>query len=185
MNCPVCGAENESGAVFCYRCGSALRPTAQPGSGPAVNTSSDQWPPTEPSRPLSDRPRALDTPISPPSLPAHDDTYEGGARVYQVPASSAPQPYVVGSAHAMPQTSNLAVIALILGIVSWVFLPFIAAIGAVITGHMGRREVLTSGGRLTGGGLATAGLILGYLNLAVFALAAIGFCLFAIAIGNA
>jgi hypothetical protein len=85
----------------------------------------------------------------------------------------------------MPQTSNLAVIALILGIVSWVFLPFIAAIGAVITGHMGRREVLTSGGRLTGGGLATAGLILGYLNLAVFALAAIGFCLFAIAIGNA
>ena len=185
MNCPVCGAENESGAAFCFRCGSALQSSARPTTGPTVNLGSDRLPPTVLSPPPSDRPWPLEAPASSPSLPARDDAQEGGARVYQVPPSSPGGPYVVGSASSMPQTSNLAVIALILGIVSWVFLPFIGAIGAVITGHMGRREVQASGGRLTGDGLALAGLILGYLNLAVFVLAAVGFCLFVFAVGNA
>jgi hypothetical protein len=66
----------------------------------------------------------------------------------------------------MTQTSNLATFALILGILSWIFLPFVAAIGAVITGHMGRRQIRESNGQLTGQGLATAGLVLGYLNIA-------------------
>jgi hypothetical protein len=69
----------------------------------------------------------------------------------------------------------MAIISLIAGIVSWIMLPLIAGIAAVITGHMAKREIRESGGRLTGDGLATAGLVLGYLNLGVTVL---GVCAF-------
>jgi len=45
---------------------------------------------------------------------------------------------------------------------------------AIITGHMARRQIKTSLGRQTGDGIATAGLVLGYLNLAFTVL---GLCL--------
>ena len=89
------------------------------------------------------------------------------------PVAPSVTPYVVSSAPlSTTQTSTMAVFSLVLGILSWILLPFIASLGAVITGHMARRELRASGGRLTGEGLALAGLILGYLNLFV----AIGAC---------
>ena len=62
-------------------------------------------------------------------------------------------------------TSTLAIVSLISGIVSWFLIPFIAAIAAVITGHMAKSEIRKSNGVLTGNGLATAGLVLGYVQL--------------------
>jgi hypothetical protein len=69
--------------------------------------------------------------------------------------------------------SNLAIISLVSGILTWVLLPVIAAIVAVITGHMARREIRQSGGQLAGDGLALIGLILGYAQIA---LAFLGVC---------
>ncbi len=63
--------------------------------------------------------------------------------------------------------SNLAIISLVSGILGWVLLPLIAAIVAVITGHMARREIRQSGGQLAGDGLALIGMILGYAQLAL------------------
>lgn len=77
---------------------------------------------------------------------------------------------------AIPQTSTMATVSLVTGIASWVIVPLIGAIVAVITGHMARKEIRESGGQLTGDGLATAGLVLGYLQLGVTVL---GVCLFA------
>lgn len=77
------------------------------------------------------------------------------------------------------QTSAMAVISLISGIVSWFALPVLGGIVAVITGHMAKREIRGSVGRLTGDGLATAGLVLGYLNLGVMVL---GVCVVAVLI---
>jgi hypothetical protein len=68
------------------------------------------------------------------------------------------------------QTSNLALISLISGIVSWFLLPIIAGIVAIITGHMAKKEIRASGGALSGDGLATGGLVLGYVNIGIFAL---------------
>lgn len=65
----------------------------------------------------------------------------------------------------LAQTSTLALISLIAGILSWMLAPFIGALVAVITGHMAKNEIRSSGGRLTGEGLATAGLVLGYIQL--------------------
>ncbi len=184
MDCPNCGAANEPGSVYCYRCGTVLQPTGaqRPATGQTVDLNrggptppgQDVWAPERDER----QAQSFDQPsFAPPSLPAAPSDPAGGARVYSVPSGNPPPPYVVTSAPTMTQTSNLAVLSLILGILSWIFLPFIAGIGAVITGHMARRELRDAGGRLTGDGLATAGIVLGYINIAIMSLGIVFFCL--------
>lgn len=77
------------------------------------------------------------------------------------------------SSQPQGQTSTLAIVSLVTGIVSWFALPIIGAIIAVITGHMAKREIRESMGNLTGDGMATVGLVLGYLQLG---LSVIGLC---------
>ncbi len=71
---------------------------------------------------------------------------------------------------AAPSTSTLAIISLISGILSWVLLPVLGAIAAVITGNKAKKEIQASAGALGGETMAKIGVILGYVNLAVFAL---------------
>ena len=71
-------------------------------------------------------------------------------------------------------------VSLVFGILTWIFLPVIGPIVAVVAGHMARAEIRRSNGQVGGGGMATAGLVLGYLQIALFVLAicaivAIGF----------
>lgn len=54
-----------------------------------------------------------------------------------------------------------------MGILGWTLVPIVGAIIAVITGHMAKKEVRDSSGLLSGDGMATAGLVLGYSNLAL------------------
>jgi hypothetical protein len=69
-------------------------------------------------------------------------------------------------------TSTTAIISLVFGILCWVGIPFIGAIVAVICGHVARSEIRSAPpGAIEGDGLAIAGLILGYLHLALIALA--------------
>jgi hypothetical protein len=75
------------------------------------------------------------------------------------------------------QTSTLAIISLIAGILGWVGVVGIGPIVAIICGHMAKSEIGKSGGRISGGGMATAGLVLGYLNLVLSVLA---LCVFVI-----
>jgi hypothetical protein len=63
------------------------------------------------------------------------------------------------------QTSSLAVVSLVAGILGWTLLPLIGSIGAIITGHMARSEIRRAPERLEGDGMALAGLILGYAML--------------------
>ncbi len=63
------------------------------------------------------------------------------------------------------QSSSLATISLIAGILGWVLLPILGAIIAIFTGHRAKKEIRESAGGLTGDGLATAGLVLGYVQL--------------------
>ncbi|MEO8743468.1 MAG: DUF4190 domain-containing protein [Lysobacteraceae bacterium] len=76
------------------------------------------------------------------------------------------------------QTCTAATISLIFGILSWCVLPLIGAVVAVIAGHMAKGEIRHSQGALEGDGLATAGLILGYVHIVVFLLIIIGIFLF-------
>lgn len=65
------------------------------------------------------------------------------------------------------KTSTTAIISLIAGILGFLqVLPFIGPLAAIITGHMAKKEIRNSNGMITGNGMATAGLILGYIALA-------------------
>ena len=65
-------------------------------------------------------------------------------------SESATPPPVPASAPAAPasSTSALAVVSLIAGIFSWILMPFIAGVVAVICGHMARGEIKRSNGTL-------------------------------------
>jgi dihydroorotate dehydrogenase len=66
------------------------------------------------------------------------------------------------------QTSTAAIISLITGILGFAqVLPIIGPIIAVISGHIAKSEIKNSGGVVTGNGMATAGLVLGYVTLAM------------------
>lgn len=71
----------------------------------------------------------------------------------------------------LPRTSTMAVISLIFGIICWFALPFLGAIIAIVTGHLARGEIARApAGAIEGGGMALAGMILGWLHLALFVL---------------
>lgn len=46
----------------------------------------------------------------------------------------------------------------------------LAVIAAIITGHLAKKEIRESGGMIKGAGMATAGLILGYIQIALIVL---------------
>jgi len=77
------------------------------------------------------------------------------------------------SYRSAPATSTLAVVSLVFGILAWCVLPFIGAIVAVICGHLARSEIRHSSPdqRQDGDGMAVAGLVLGYAQLALCLLA--------------
>ncbi len=68
---------------------------------------------------------------------------------------------------AAPDTNALAIVSLVFGILGWTFLPFIGMVVAIVTGHLALGQIRQSAGTQTGEGLAIAGLILGYVALAV------------------
>lgn len=75
---------------------------------------------------------------------------------------------------AAPPTSGLAIGSLIAGILGLTLLPTIGSIIGLVLGYMARNQIRDSGGTMTGEGLATAGIILGWIGIA---LAVIGICL--------
>ena len=66
------------------------------------------------------------------------------------------------------RTSMMAVASLIFGVLCWVGLPFIGALVAVICGHSARSEIRRAPpGTIEGDGMAVAGLVLGWIHLAL------------------
>lgn len=92
--------------------------------------------------------------------------YEGLAEWVPLSAIIAPVDSSSVSGTAAVPTSGLAVASLVLGASSTVFC-ILAGIPAIICGHLARSEIRHSGGRLGGDGMAVAGLVLGYLSMAI------------------
>ncbi|NZA24825.1 DUF4190 domain-containing protein [Luteimonas sp. SJ-92] len=69
------------------------------------------------------------------------------------------------------QTSPLAIVSLISGILGILPFPLIASLVAVVTGHLARGEIRRQPDRYDGDGLALAGLILGYAMILLSVLA--------------
>jgi len=122
---------------------------------------------------LSTPPSDLPPPPPAPQAPASTPTQIVGQQA--APASTVP--HVPPGSLATPaagQTNTLAVVSLVAAIGSFFahVIPgaggFTVALIAVITGHMARSQIKRTGEQ--GWGLATAGLIIGYIHLALIVL---------------
>ncbi len=74
-----------------------------------------------------------------------------------------------------PKSSGKAIFSLVLGILSiplaiTCILGVAAAVPAIVLGHISRSEIHKSMGRLKGAGMATAGLVMGYISVAALPL---------------
>lgn len=131
-----------------------------------------------PPRPPAHDPRIAPTyypyPVSAPPSPGYSAQAPGYQQpVYHSPNYYAAQPpaYIVQHAVQSPPTSSgLAVGSLVCGILGFLFLPLLGSILAVICGRMALTEIESSRGRIGGSGMAMAGLVLGYIQLAGWAL---------------
>ena len=69
--------------------------------------------------------------------------------------------------YAVPQTNQKALWSMILGILSLVCCGLLAGIPALILGNSAQKEIAASGGMQTGEGMAKAGVILGWISIAL------------------
>lgn len=82
-------------------------------------------------------------------------------------ANETPSPPPPAVPQTVPPTPGVAIWSLILAVLSFTCGWLFTAIPAVICGHVARAKIRRSDGALGGRGIATAGLILGYIALAV------------------
>ena len=74
-------------------------------------------------------------------------------------------------------TSTLALISLVAGILGFTALPILGGIVALFTGYAARKETREVPAKFSGDGLATAGIIMGWIQVG---LTVIGVCCFAV-----
>ena len=113
-------------------------------------------PPNEPQSPTSDLPSYGS--VQPPLPPA--------GSVPPPPAGGLPPAPGGYGAPAAPEQNKKALWSMILGIVGLVCCGIFAGIPALVLSSQAKKEIAASGGQQTGGGMATAGLVLGILSLA-------------------
>jgi type II secretory pathway pseudopilin PulG len=80
-------------------------------------------------------------------------------------ARSPLSPAIPGAYTGPQETSGKATASLICGIVAYLILPFLAAIPAIILGHLALSDIKKKAGQLKGNGLAIAGMVMGYAQL--------------------
>ncbi|MDY6793823.1 MAG: DUF4190 domain-containing protein [Actinomycetota bacterium] len=153
MECEACGNNLKPGDKFCRQCGARL------GAVPTGPDAGGETPVPEAEKAGGGKtPEAGSTPPSPEAPP---------------PAPPGVTAHLPGTPPRGPRTSAWSVASLMLGILSFLCLPFLAAVPAVVFGALAKREIKRSGGTKGGSGMATAGLVLGIVNLSLLVISAL------------
>ncbi|MBY4014664.1 DUF4190 domain-containing protein [Rhodococcus fascians] len=109
-----------------------------------------------------------------------------GQPQYGQPQYGQPQygqaPYGGAGFRPAPATNTLAIVSLVLAVLGLTFIPLIASVCAVVCGHVAKGQIKRNGEG--GSGFATAGLIVGYVSIALFVLVVAAIFIFAIAASN-
>jgi hypothetical protein len=191
MACPNCGVEITDNRRFCGKCGIELTPAPPPPPNPAFPDPAappvappstwgapNSWgapgptAPPPPPRPGYPQPPTEPDPFAPPNLYAPPG-FGGpppppGYPPPGYPPPGYPQGAWTGYGHA-PSTNGFAVAALVLGLVGWI-LCGIGSVLAIVFGFVARDQIRRSQGRQGGSGMATAGIILGFVAVAIWLL---------------
>ncbi len=80
------------------------------------------------------------------------------------------QPYPHTPPPATPPTSGMAIGSLIASIAGFSIVPILGGIVGLILGYIAKKQIRESEGTLAGAGLATAGIIMGWIQVVLFAL---------------
>lgn len=178
MTCAVCGTVNEANARFCSRCGSALAAQG-PATGVTVDLNRTSGSAKTYDQPQDGTVKVYDQPSSfpAPSATAATSTQPSFPPPSYAPSSGQAQSYQMPSTTLAPATNNLAVVSLVMSILSFVVLPVIGSIVGLVLGYQARREIRQSQGQQSGEGLATAGIIIGWVGIGLTVLVILGFCL--------
>jgi hypothetical protein len=123
--------------------------------------------PTQPNNPGT----SGDQPELTPQWPSSSGQSAGeSAPAFEAPVNQGPTYPATPPAYGpVPQTSNSAIISLVLAIVAWVICPIIPAIIALVFASKADREIAASNGWVTGGGLVTAAKIVAWINIGLYA----------------
>ncbi|RPJ25609.1 MAG: DUF4190 domain-containing protein [Chloroflexi bacterium] len=76
--------------------------------------------------------------------------------------------------NALP-SSTLATVSLISAILGFTFVPVVGGIVALVTGYMARNETRSTPPRASGDGMATAGIVMGWIQMGLLV---VGICCF-------
>ena len=136
-------------------------PFAPPPGGP------QKAPPSSGSQPEYGAPAGYG---SPPGYGPPPPTY-GQPPAYGPPAGyGTPQPGW-GPQGTPPPNDTKAILALVMAIGSYVLIPLVLAVVALVLASMSSRDIQASGGRLGGSGLVTAAKVLAWINIALCVIA--------------
>lgn len=113
---------------------------------------------------------------APPAAPSYDappvaPPYAGGSSA-TYPQTSYPAPTYGYGGYEQQKTNVLAIVSMIASIVGFVWiLPFIGSLAGIIMGHISLSQIKRTGDK--GRGMALAGVIVGYVGLALVILGTI------------
>jgi hypothetical protein len=80
-------------------------------------------------------------------------------------------------------TNGFAIASLVLGVLGLLTVGLLSVL-ALVLGYAGRREIDRSGGAQSGRGLALAGITLGWVGVALFAIVVLGLIAFGVGSGS-
>jgi hypothetical protein len=168
--CNQCGSPVEEGDRYCEHCGSPIRGSSRQDPAAVVGP---------PSEPITDtKPTAVPSAPEPPKPKSQWERVfgEGGAAEKTIAEQERRHEAVFGPSKSaiatsrppLPgaRTNGTAVASLILALIGMI----IGSVLAVILGYQAQREIDRSEGTQTGRGLATAGIVIGWISLAAWVL---------------
>ena len=180
--CSQCGQGNADDAGFCVQCGTPL-PGQQAGQAVAAGVTPTTPPPEgqTPPPPPEQAPAASQMPPPPPmpgaappppmagvAPPPPPPPVPGAPQGAVPPGQGVPPPGYRPPGYVRPlPTDGMAVASLILAIVGFFICPVVGGALGIIFGYVAKGNIRNSGGTLGGDGLATWGIILGFINLAL------------------
>jgi|GEM_PF-687297 len=197
--CDQCGQGNTDDSAFCVQCGTAVMPggATQPppgesvppvqgeSAGPVMAAASPEGGP--PPEGEAGAPGAMPPPgmMPPPPgvVPPPPGMLTGPPHPQgppPPPGAPAPPPGYYPQVPRPAPTDGMAIASLIMGIGGFFFCPLLFGVLAVVFGYIGRGHIRETGGHIQGDSFATAGIILGFIQIGLVVLVALIWAIIAI-----